>query len=223
MKDKKWSNVKIYYSVLTVCLLLIVGVSAAIYNSSLNKVSDTTTNQSTAAPSTVSKYDEQANVTATGIPKTTESATTQATVSEKLLPYHGEFVAPTDGKVIKDYSNGEMVKNETMGDWRIHNGVDFSANEGGSVFAVQNGTVTSIDKDSLWGVIIELTCPGDLTVRYCGLQDNINVKKGDAVSKGDIIGVAGTLPVESADGVHIHIETKIKGETESPLDALNLM
>lgn len=217
---KKMSQTKVYYSVLTACLLLVVGVSAAIYNYTAQQSS------TPEVPSTTSQSapDEQANVTATGIPKTTKSTTVTTTATPKeVLPYEGEFATPTAGNVIKDYSNGEMVKNETMGDWRVHNGVDFGATEGEQVAAVQNGTVTLIDKDALWGVSIELTCPGNLKVRYSGLQDNVNVKKGDTVKKGDIIGVTGTIPVESADGTHIHIETYVNGKLTDPLEVMNLM
>lgn len=217
---KKMSQTKVYYSVLTACLLLIVGVSAAIYNYTARQSGEIDT------PSTTSQSasDEQANVTATGIPKTTEPPTVTTTATPKeLLPYEGEFATPTAGKVIKDYSNGEMVKSETMGDWRVHNGVDFGATEGEQIVAVQNGTVTLIDKDALWGVSIELTCPGNLKVRYSGLQDNVNVKKGATVKKGDVIGVAGTLPIESADGTHIHLETYVNDELANPLEVMNLM
>lgn len=219
---KKMSQTKVYYSVLTACLLLVVGVSAAIYNYTAHQNSNieaqSTTSQAQSAP------DEQANVPATGIPKPTKSTTVTTTATPKeLLPYSGDFVTPTAGKVIKDYSNGEMVKSETMSDWRVHNGVDFSASEGEQVAAVQNGTVTLIDKDALYGVSIELTCPGNLKVKYSGLQDNVNVKKGATVKKGDIIGVAGTLPIESADGTHIHIETYVNGKLANPLEVMNLM
>ncbi len=221
MKEKKkMSQTKVYYSVLTVCLLLIVGVSAAIYNFTLDKTPDTVESGST---SVSSKTDEQVNVTATGVPKTTETTTVTTTVPARLLPYTGEFITPTTGKVINDYSNGEMVKNETMGDWRVHNGVDFSAAEGEQVAAVQQGTVTKIDKDALWGVSVEITCPGNLTVKYCGLQDSVTVKKGDILNQGDVIGVAGTLPVESAEGAHIHLETSINGKAVNPLQALNML
>ncbi|MBQ8782334.1 MAG: M23 family metallopeptidase [Clostridia bacterium] len=218
---KKMSQTRVYYTVLTVCLLLVVGVSAAIYNYTAHQ-NNKVENQSTASQ-TQPVSDEQANVTATGIPKTTESTTVTTTTPPELLPYEGEFITPTKGKVIKDYSNGEMVKSETMSDWRVHNGVDFSASEGEQVLAVQNGTVTAIDKDALWGVSIELTCPGNLKVKYSGLQDNVNVKKGDTVTKGDVIGVAGTLPIETAEGVHIHLETTVNGKIVNPLDAMNLM
>ncbi len=218
---KNPSKTKVYYSVLTVCLLLVVGVSAAIYNYTVhqnNKVENQTTTSQTQPVS-----DEQANVTATGIPKTTETTTVTTTTPVELLPYRGEFEAPTKGKVVKDFSNGEMVKSETMSDWRIHNGIDFSANEGEQVVAVQNGEISAIDKDALWGVSVEITCPGNLKVKYYGLQDNLNIKKGDTVEKGDVIGVAGILPVESAEGIHIHIETTVDDKTVSPLEAMNMM
>ncbi|MBQ8227478.1 MAG: M23 family metallopeptidase [Clostridia bacterium] len=218
---KKMSQTKVYYSVLTVCLLLVVGVSAAIYNYTAHQNSKVENQTTTSQTQPVS--DEQANVTATGIPKTTETTTVTTTTPSELLPYKGEFITPTAGKVIKDFSNGEMVKSETMSDWRVHNGVDFSATEGEQVLAVQNGTVTAIDKDALWGVSIELTCPGNLKVKYSGLQDNVNVKKGDVVTKGDIIGVAGTLPIETAEGVHIHLETTVNDKTVNPIEAMNMM
>lgn len=223
MKEKKnLSQTKVYYSVLTACLLLIVGISAVIYNFNLAKLPQPAQDETT--PSAVT--DEQVNVTATGIPKTTSttvSTTTTTTVPSHLLPYTGEFMPPTSGKVINDYSNGEMVKNETMGDWRVHNGVDFSASDAQQVVAVQDSTVTKIDKDPMWGVIVEISCPEGLTVRYCGLQDNVSVKKGDTLKKGDVIGFAGNIPVESAEDKHIHLEAFINGKSVDPIDALNLM
>ncbi len=218
---QKWSNVKVYYSVLTVCLLMIVGISATIYNFSLNKTQEATTSPSTSIAT--SAPDEQANVTATGVPKTTKSTTLTTTTPVEKLPFEGSFQVPTTGKLIKDYSNGEMVKSETMGDWRVHNGIDFSAEEGESVLAVQDGTITEINKDALWGVSIELSCPGGLKVKYYGVQENVNVKKGDTVAKGAVIAVVGTLPIESAQGTHIHIETSVNNTLTNPIEALNLM
>ncbi len=219
---KKMSQTKVYYSVLTVCLLLIVGVSAAIYNFTALKNGKTDEPVTTGQSSSV--VDEKANVTATGVPKTTQTTTEfTTTVPSDQLPYSGDFITPTNGNVIKDYSDGEMVRSETMSDWRVHNGVDFSAEEGESVVAVQNGTIVSVDKDILWGVSVKLTCPGGLTVTYYGLQEKVNVKKGDTVNKGDVIGVVGLLPVESSDGVHIHLETSVNDKIVNPLDVMNLM
>ena len=74
------------------------------------------------------------------------------------------------------------------------------AENGESVLAVQSGEITKVDKDELWGVKVELSCPGDLKVIYSGIADGSEPKKGDKVKKGDVLGKAGLLPIESADG-----------------------
>lgn len=218
-------SAKTYYVILTACLILIIGASAVVYNISANKSRAQAEPKSTEAPSysikiTTSAVSEQANVPATGVPKESTSVTE---ADKSILPYTGSFDAPTGGKIIKDYSAGEMVKSKTMEDWRVHDGVDFSAENGESVLAVQSGEITKVDKDELWGVKVELTCPGDLKVIYSGIADGSEPKKGDKVEKGDSIGKAGLLPIESADGVHIHLETKVEDKIVSPVEALNLM
>lgn len=224
-KNQLWAGGKVYYAVLTGCLLLIIGVSAAIYNVSLNKIKPAETKNgseySYSSQSTTSRSQEQANMAATGIPKTSES--TSAAINTKKLPYKGEFTPPVSGKVIGEFSNGEMVKNETMGDWRVHDGVDFAANNGESVVAVQDGEVESIDSDEMWGICVKVLCPGGMTVKYCGLQENPSVKRGDKVTQGSVIGKAGAIPIESTMPSHIHIETVIDEKNVNPLEAMNLL
>ena len=224
-KNQLWAGGKVYYAVLTGCLLLIIGVSAAIYNVSINKIKPAEIGNSSesyySAPSTTSRSQEQANMAATGIPKTSES--TSAAINTKKLPYKGEFTPPVSGKVIGDYSNGEMVKNETMGDWRVHDGVDFAANDGENVVAVQGGEVESVDSDALWGVCVKVLCPGGMTVKYCGLQEKPSVKRGDKVTKGSVLGKVGSIPIELSMPSHIHIETIIDEKNVNPLEAMNLL
>lgn len=223
MKEKEMKK-RFYYAVLTGCLLVIVGVSAVIYNSALPKPAQEITITTRSSPTTTSAVEnELANMQATGIPKPTTTKSTTSAVNESEKAYSGDFAVPTDGKATADYSGGEMVKNATMGDWRVHNGTDFAAGESDSVYAVQNAAVASVDKDELWGVTLTLTCPDGLIVKYCGLDDSVSLKKGDSVKKGEIIGKIGLLPIESADGAHVHIETTVDGNAVNPLEALNLM
>ena len=44
-----------------------------------------------------------------------------------------------------------MVESKTMGDWRVHNGIDFAAKKGDAVKAISAGTVLSVENDSMWG------------------------------------------------------------------------
>lgn len=131
------------------------------------------------------------------------------------------FVLPIDGEIFADYSNGQMVKNETMGDWRSHNGIDIKADEGTPVKAVANGVVTAVKSDALWGFVIEIEHSGDLKSIYCGMGKDIPVRKGDEVSVGQQIGTVGHIPAESLLPLHLHFEMKKADKFVSPLDTMN--
>ena len=79
---------------------------------------------------------------------TQQEQTTAATERETQAEY---FMLPLGTKINKDFSNGEMVESKTMGDWRVHNGIDFAAKKGDAVKAVSAGTVLSVENDSMWG------------------------------------------------------------------------
>ena len=47
---------------------------------------------------------------------------------------------------------------------------------------------------------------GDFTMRYCGLLQGSTAKPDTVVAQGDAIGKVGSIPCESAQENHIHIE-----------------
>ena len=157
----------------------------------------------------------------TGIRDEREEITELTTVDSR--PFSGYFILPMGTQIVKDYSNGEMVKSETMGDWRIHNGVDFGGSAGNTVAAVANGTVIKVYDDSFWGTVAEIDHGNGMTVRYCGLKETGVVAQGDEVLQGDMVGVRGHIPVESAEGEHLHLEVLVDGKYADPLAALNKM
>ncbi len=137
------------------------------------------------------------------------------------LPYTGSFALPLSTEILKDYSDGEMVSSKTMGDWRIHNGIDFTGTDGCEIFAIQNGTVTAVYDDEMWGTVIEIDHGNEMLARYCGLKKGSTVKKGDPVKKGQTVAKLGTIPVEEADGSHLHLEITVNGTFVDPLAAMN--
>ncbi|MEG2144413.1 MAG: M23 family metallopeptidase, partial [Oscillospiraceae bacterium] len=54
------------------------------------------------------------------------------------------FMMPCDGEIISNFSSGELVKDETMGDWRTHNGIDIKAETKAPVKAAASGKVTRV-------------------------------------------------------------------------------
>lgn len=119
------------------------------------------------------------------------------------------WLSPVNGEVLAAFSGDELVFNETMKDWRTHNGMDVKADINPNVRAPKNGTVKKIETDAMWGGVVELECDG-LTIRLCGVKP-VQIKAGDIVKQGQNIGVAAEIPAETKLPVHVHIEC-IKNE-----------
>lgn len=152
---------------------------------------------------------------------TAVEVTEETSVNKDTLPFTGSFCLPLSNEILKDYSDGEMVSSKTMGDWRVHNGIDFTGSDGCEIFAIQSGNVTSVYDDEMWGTVIEIDHGNEMIAKYCGLKKDSTVKKGDAVKKGQTIAKLGTIPVEEADGSHLHLEITVNGKNVDPLAAMN--
>lgn len=153
---------------------------------------------------------------------TTAPTTAPTTAAAAAKPQSQTFRLPLDGtKAVKDYSPTVPVKNETMGDWRVHGGIDFAAKEGDKVCAVGDGTVTKVTSDESWGYVIEVD-HGAFTARYCAVQQDGAVSIGKTLRKGDVLGVVAVPPAEQADGCHLHFEVLRAGALCDPMEALGL-
>ena len=128
-----------------------------------------------------------------------------------------DFVLPSGKKIIKDYSDSVAVKSKTMDDWRVHNGVDFKAEEGDEVRAIQSGAILAVYNSSLWGTIVEIDHGAGVVARYCGLAESLKTNVNDVVEQGQVIGYVGKIPVEAADGTHLHFEIFKDGAVADPL------
>ena len=81
------------------------------------------------------------------------SSTNKPEAEEKKLC----FVAPTAGSVVKVHDLETPVFSHTLGEWRVHTGVDISCEDGAEVFASEAGTVSGIYNDPLLGYTVEIT------------------------------------------------------------------
>ena len=136
-------------------------------------------------------------------------------------PPKPSFVLPVTGNISKGYSDTALQYSATYGDMRLHTGVDILCKSGSNIKSASSGTVKSVVEDAVFGKVITIEHPYDITVKYCGLG-SVNVVEGAKVNTGDIIGTSGEIPGECADKPHIHIEVFVKGEGISPLAALGL-
>ena len=65
-------------------------------------------------------------------------------------------VSPLQGEVVAAFSVDQLLYDETLEDWRTHDGVDIAAPEGDPVLAACAGTVVSVDDDALMGTTVVL-------------------------------------------------------------------
>lgn len=131
---------------------------------------------------------------------------------------------PVEGDVINDFSNGELVKNETLNEWRTHNGVDIAAEIGSDIHVCANGAVTRIWNDPMWGECVQVEHKDSIISLYCGLAaDGIKVKEGDAVSRGDVLGTLGeTNLAEIGEDSHLHFVMKQGDAYADPLQLMGM-
>ena len=137
--------------------------------------------------------------------------------SESVL----QFSLPVAGEKLKAYSDGQLVQDETLGEWRTHDGLDLKAAKGTPVYAAGEGTVASVKEDGLWGTVVTIDHANGLSTVYCGIAD-IQVHEGDEVAARQQIGAVGQIPCELAQEDHLHFAVQKDGKWLDPLSSLGL-
>lgn len=126
--------------------------------------------------------------------------------------FNDSFIAPLDdaGKISSQF--GELRK---TGENEIrHLGIDFAAEHSAPVYAMNGGIVRDAYSDTVYGNSIILDHGQGIFSLYMHL-DKMNVKKGDLVKRGDVIGAVGKTGYSTAD--HLHLSLKIGGVSVDPL------
>ena len=139
--------------------------------------------------------------------------------SEAVSLWGGEvYTWPVKGQVISDFSLEVLAYDETMGDWRVHEGLDVAAEVGTTVKAVNAGTVTAVYQDDLMGTVVEMSHENGLESLYANLAAQPTVKVGDALDTGAVLGAVGeTAIAEVAKPAHLHFEMRKDGENVDPV------
>jgi len=100
--------------------------------------------------------------------------------------------------------------------WRVyrqHWGIDIPADHGANILASDSGTVITSEYSSSYGNYVVISHGNGVTTLYAHMSSRW-VSVGQAVSKGQIIGLIGTTGVST--GPHLHFEVSINGEKVDP-------
>lgn len=219
-KDNR--NLKALFSVICISIIALGTVvyfttkPASDVNENTTIVETTAVQRSVTIVETTTEASPAATEPATEAEAETEPASMPQT--DTNTPYKSFYQYPISEAVLNGYTQ-ELVKNETMGDYRSHPAVDFKGEAGTEVYAVNDGLVLSVYNNSLVGMTVEIDHGGTLVAKYCGF-DSVAVSEGDEVQLGQLIGTLGTVPFEKASGSHLHFETKLGGEYVDPLSVM---
>ncbi len=134
-------------------------------------------------------------------------------------PYNNETV-----KIIKDYYDykDEPVEQENSiiyyeDTYLQSSGVSYSGDVSFEVMSILDGTVSSVTENDLLGKIVEIDHGNGIIGYYQSLSE-INVKKGDTVVQGQIIGKSGFSNIAKDLNDHLNFELSIKGKLVNPED-----
>lgn len=138
------------------------------------------------------------------------------------LPSH--FLLPVSGVLCKGHNASIQVFSDTMGDYRVHLGIDIGTVAGASVSAMADGVISQIWEDVSMGQCIAIKHSGDVYTIYKNLSATLpeQIAVGVAVKAGDVIGSVGeTAMVEVAQDPHLHLEMTVGGLQVDPTEYLD--
>ena len=213
MSNKKNQfSAKGYYIALVLCAAAI-GVSGYLYYSNgSEKTAD--------VPAAVTQQELQE----AGAPNpTAPKATTAPTEPAVTMPKEPlKTAAPVEGEAVAEYAMDCLAYNATTRDWRVHGGIDLTAETGTEVKAAADGEVYTVYEDPQMGMTVVIRHEDGYTTHYSSLADEVAVKAGDKVKLGQTIGTVGnTALMESALPDHVCFRVTLDGETIDPAEFLN--
>ena len=240
-RNRKNLNTKAFAAATVLGVGAIAAASFAAYNRTMSGLTPTTSADSTSvwtfsAPESAPANAEQSGVEredknsaasrseTTAAPAEEASAPETAEAEEVNKPVQSEArnIMPVEGEISHPFSNGELVKSETLGVWKTHDGCDILCPLGTDIKSMSAGTVTEIREDPLWGVVVVVEQNNGLTVEYCGLAKELSVKTGQEIQEGAIIGkTSDTCQAEIVQEPHLHLGVKQGGKWIDPMSVIS--
>lgn len=133
------------------------------------------------------------------------------------------YLPVADATVIKEFSDTQLMYNGTLKQWEAHKSIDFSAEEGSDVVAYTDGTVIDVSNNYLNGTVVTVEHANGLKTIYGSLQEDVSVKKGDAIKGGSVIGKVGATANSAIDlGSHLNFQMVENDKKIDPSGYLNL-
>ena len=128
---------------------------------------------------------------------------------------------PVVGTVSKGHDATLQVWSDTMGDYRVHLGIDILTEENAPVFAAADGVVAKVWDDALMGRCVAVSHGDEIFTFYKNLDPVLSegIEEDAEIKCGQQIGRVGESAIaELADEPHLHVEMTVNGLAVDPLD-----
>jgi murein DD-endopeptidase MepM/ murein hydrolase activator NlpD len=123
------------------------------------------------------------------------------------------FVWPLSGRLTSYYGRRNISVNGNT----FHAGLDIATKPGTPIAASRPGTVTKASWGGSYGYVVFIDHGDGSQTRYAH-QSQLNVRVGQYVNQGDIVGFVGTTGAST--GPHLHFEIRFNGRSVDPLGYL---
>ena len=212
-----------FYAVLALCVVA-VGVGGyflLLRQEPRQEVPEETPDVQTTAPAELPEHEPVVETVPMEEPEEEREPVSMPEVTVDDTPVAAEapsvVAPPLQGEVVAAFSVDQLLYNETLDDWRAHDGVDIAAAAGDAVLAASAGTVLSVTDDPMMGTTVVIGHSDGYETTYANLQTDPLVEEGESVSAGQAIGAVGTTAAaESAQGAHLHFAVTREGEAVDP-------
>ncbi len=191
-------------------------ISSSSSQNSSSEGSSQDSSSSEANPSEVENFSTQTMAMGMGgeenpLPLAQESAGLAELDTE---PLKTSYVIPLHGIISSSYG---YRLHPTTGLPDFHKGIDIPAQEGTPIAAFKDGTIIQAQNSTSFGNFVAIQHENGVISRY-GHCSKLNVKVGDFVKAGDIVGFVGNTGYST--GNHCHFDLSVNGVFVNPLEII---
>ena len=217
LKNSKTNRATVISAVLIVATLIaVIAVTVALNRSKKEELPPL--DSGTKAPDTQTPEPEDTKAPVNEPADTQKPSGSVSKPVEDKLP---SFVLPVKGSVLKKHDATLQVYSTTMGDYRVHLGIDVVTTENAPVYAAADGKIEKIWEDVKMGYCIAVKHSGDCVTVYKNLGETLpdGISEGVSVRSGQLIATVGnSAMVEIAEEPHLHFEMTVGGLSVDPLE-----
>jgi len=127
------------------------------------------------------------------------------------------MMMPLQGEITIPYSETVPVYFETLDQFQVNKGLYIASDLGAEVKAVADGVVEKVEYIANRGNMITIYHGNGYMTKYGQLQDDMNVKEGDIVERGTILGyVNSPTKYYTLEGPHLYFEVLENDQPVNP-------